>query len=496
MAAWTHDLIVIGGGAAGLSTASGCSQLGMKTALVEPHRMGGDCLYYGCVPSKSLLRTAAVARGIRDAGDFGLSVSALPRGEGGPADYKPIAERIRGIIGAIAPHDSPDRFRSLGVEVFEQGALFSDPHTLVLDDGKRISARSIVLATGSRPRVLPVPGIEEAGYITNIDIFSLESLPSSLAIIGGGPIGVEMGQAMARLGVRVSIIEAAPHILIREDEDMAAIIRERLVKEGVTLVEGVSVEGVSAEAVSGQDAGGLKTLKLSDGSELKAEEILMAAGRVGNTENLNIAASGVEVERGFFKVDDRLRTASCHIMALGDCNGRYLFTHAAGSEASLAVRRLAFHLPGRMDYRALPWVTYTEPELASVGLNEVRAREAGTEYRVVSVEMADNDRARAEGETEGRMKILYDGKKRVLGVQIAGPHAGEMLMPGVFAVSEGWKLGKFLGPVYPYPTVSEMYKSAAGKVLGPALFNDRVRTILRLLFRYRGEGPKEEASHE
>lgn len=496
MSARTHDLIVVGGGAAGLSTASGCSQLGMKTALVEPRRMGGDCLFYGCVPSKSLLRTAAVARSFRDAADFGLSVPIQSDTAGRPVQYKPIVGRIRDIIGAIEPHDSPDRFRSLGVEVFEQGARFSDPHTLVLDDGARISARNIVLATGSRPKILPVPGIDEAGYITNMDIFSLDSLPASLAIIGGGPIGVEMGQAMARLGVGVTIIEAAPRILFREDEDMAAVIRDRLASEGVSIIEGVTVAAVAAENLSAEGASPGKTLTLSDGSVLKATEILMAAGRIGNTEDLNIAAAGVEVERGFFKVDDRLRTAAGHIMAVGDCNGRYLFTHAAGAEASLAVRRLALHLPGRIDYRALPWVTYTEPELASVGLNELRAREAGTDYRAVTVEMTGNDRARAEGETGGRMKILYDGKKRVLGVQIAGPHAGEMLMPGVFAVSEGWKIGKLLGPVFPYPTVSEIYKTAAGKVLGPALFNDRVRGILRFLFRYRGEGPKRENSYE
>lgn len=484
MARWTHDLIVIGGGAAGLSTASGCAQLGMRTALVEPYRTGGDCLYHGCVPSKSLLRTASAARTIADAGSFGLA--APLRGDGAPGsrprDYAPIRERIGGIIGAIAPHDSPGRFRSLGVEVLEQAARFADPHTLTLDDGRRISARSIVLATGSRPLIVPVPGLEEAGYITNLDIFSLERLPASLTIIGGGPIGVEMGQAMTRLGVRVTILENAPHILSREDDDMAAVIRERLVSEGARVFEGVTAVSVRSEQ-------GKKTVLLSDGEEVEAQEILVAAGRRGNIEELGLEAAGVETDRGFVRVDASLRTSVRHIMAVGDCNGRYLFTHAAGAEASLAVRRLALRLPGTMNYRAFPWVTYTEPELASVGLNEKRAREAGVWYRSVMVEMSGNDRARTEGEISGRMKILYDRRKRVLGVQIAGPHAGEMLMPAVFAVSGRWKLGKLLGPVYPYPTVSELYKAAAGTVLAPALFNERVRSFLRLLFGYRGSGP-------
>jgi pyruvate/2-oxoglutarate dehydrogenase complex dihydrolipoamide dehydrogenase (E3) component len=485
MSKWSHDIIIIGGGAAGLSAASGCSQLGMKTALIEPHKTGGDCLYHGCVPSKSLLKSASVLMSLRKAEDYGFPglLSSIPTG--GPVlplDYKPVKERIAGIIGSIAPHDSPERFRSLGVEVIQETALFEDAHTLKLSGGRKISAAKMVLATGSRPRILPIPGLEEAGFITNIDIFSLEKLPASLAIIGGGPIGVEMGQAMTRLGVKVTIIEAGAHILPREDEDMAAIIRERLREEGVEVREGVGASGVSLN-------GKKKAVTLSDRSTVEAEEILMAAGRAGNSENLNVEAAGIAVERGFFKVDESLRTSARHIMAIGDCNGKFLFTHAAGAEASLVVRRLALHLPGKMNYSALPWVTYTEPELASAGFNEERAKADGLSYHLVEAPMSGNDRARAEGETGGKMKILYNSRKQIIGVQIAGPHAGEMLMPAVRAVSEKWKLGKLLGPIYPYPTVSEIYKSAAGKVLGPALFNERVRKILKFLFRYSGTGP-------
>lgn len=494
MARYTHDVIIIGGGAAGLSAASGCAQLGMRTALVEPGRTGGDCLYYGCVPSKSLLRTAAAAAAVRNAHEYGLDSMSYAR-KGNPVDFSPVSARIKGIIDSIAPHDSPERFRSLGVEMILQKAVFMDSRTLQLAEGRLVSAKNIVLATGSRPRILPIPGIEEAGYITNLDVFSLKKLPSSLVVIGGGPIGMEIGQAMTRLGVKVTILEAGPHILPREDPDMAAIIRERLEKEGASVLEG---SGAAAAGAKVKD--GLKIVSLKDGSQVEAEEILMAAGRIGNTENLNIEASGVKVEKGYFTVDNKLRTSVKHILAIGDCNGKYQFTHAAGAEASLLVKRLALRLPGSMNYSSIPWVTYTEPELASAGLNEMRAKEAGIEYSVVSAEMTDSDRARAEGETAGKMKILYNRKKQVLGVQIAGPHAGEMLMPGVMACSEKWKLGKFLKYVYPYPTVSEMYKIAAGRVLGPALFNDRVRKILRIIFRYRGTGPvkdkRQEVKHE
>lgn len=491
MARYTHDIIILGGGAAGLSTASGCAQLGMRTALIEPEKTGGDCLYYGCVPSKSLIRTAAVAWGIQNAGEFGIKIPGIGMGrgeKGSPVQFEPVAGRISGIIESIAPHDSPERFRSLGVEVILQRAEFKDSHTLILSDKRVISARNIVLATGSRPRVPDIPGLNEAGFITNIDVFSLKKLPASLIIMGGGPIGIELGQSLNRLGTAVTILETNPQILPREDADMAEIIRKNLEKEGAVIYEGVAASGVSIR-------GGMKTVLLSDGRKIEAEEILMAAGRIGNTENLNIQAAGVKVERGYFTVDKKLRTSVKHISAIGDCNGQYQFTHAAGAEASFLIRKLALHLPGTMDYSAVPWVTYTDPELASAGYNETRAREAGLDYGVISVPMTASDRARAEGETSGKIKILYNRKKQVLGVQIAGPHAGELLMPGVFAVAEKSKLGWFLKYIYPYPTVSEIYKTAAGKVLGPALFNDRVRSILKLAFGYRGSGPRKEINN-
>ncbi len=472
----THDVIIIGGGSGGLSTAYGCAGLGMKTALIEPNAMGGDCLHYGCVPSKSLLRSASAAALIRNSQDYGLDPVARPAWT-----YRLVADRTADIIKSIEIHDSAQRYRSLGVEVYQQRARFIDPYALKLDDGSIISASRIVLATGSRPMIPPILGLKETGYITNLDVFTLDTLPSSLAVIGGGPIGVELGQALLRLGVKVAIIETAPHILPREDHDIAAVLREQLVKEGAEIIEGRSVVSISPGE-------GGSTSTLDDGRVITSQQILVAAGRIGNTEDLAVERAGIQVTKGFFKTDARLRTTAGHILAVGDCNGKYLFTHVAGAEASLAVRRIALKLPGRMKYHAVPWVTYTEPEIASVGLNEQRAVDNKISYRTVTVDMSELDRARTEGATEGFMKILYNSKYQVLGVQAAGPHVGELLMSGVHAVENRWKIGKFLKPIYPYPTVSEAYKRAASKVMGPKLFNPRVRRMLRLAFRYRGEG--------
>ncbi|NCN04648.1 MAG: FAD-dependent oxidoreductase [Spirochaetales bacterium] len=490
MKKYTHDLIILGGGAAGLSAASGCAQLGMKVALIEPHKTGGDCLYHGCVPSKTLIRSAAAAQAFRDWERFGIEFpesglgSVGSRGSMGLARTEGINDRIRKVIQTIEPNDSPERFRGLGVEVFEEAAVFEDAYSLRTTTGVRVSAKKILLATGSRPRVPPIPGLAEVGYITNLDVFSLEKLPPSLITLGGGPIGIELSQSLARLGVKVTIIEAALSILPREDADLSKVVHARLEEEGITIQTGRLA--VKVESPSGDKNQTKKRVILDDGNSFEADEILVAIGRIGNTENLEIEKAGVRVERGFFPVDDQLRTNKKHILAIGDCNGQYLFTPVAGAEGSLAVRKFALGLPGKISYSAVPWVTYCEPELASVGLNEQAAKTAGLSFQTLVVEMGGNDRALAEGETAGRAKFLIDPKQRVIGVQLLGPHAGEMLLPGVFAVKERWKIGRFLGPLYPYPTVSEVYKRVAGQLLGPKLFNPRVRKILRLLKGFRG----------
>lgn len=480
MARFSHDVIILGGGSGGLTAAAGCAQLGMKTALIDKERLGGDCLHYGCVPSKTLIRTATIAQQAREAPRFGL-----PSVEVGAIDMAAVNARIAGVIEGIAEHDSPERFGKLGAEVFLGHAEFTSPHEIRLDGSETLSAPKIILATGSSPRVIPFPGLDDAGYITNLDAFSLERLPQRLVTIGAGPIGLELSQAFARLGSSVTVVDIAPQVLPREDADMAEIVAARAASDGVAFRLGAKIDRVERD-------GSAKRVVLTnaEGAEetIEADEILVAVGRQGNTEGLGLEAAGVEVEKSFATVNSKLQTSQKHILAVGDVNGRFLFTHIAGAEGSLAVRRVALHAGGSMDYRTVPWVTYTEPELASVGYNEARAKEAGVDYRCVVESYASNDRARAEDETEGRIKILLDGKDRVIGTQIAGLHAGELLAPSLFAVSSRWKARELMGVTYPYPTLSELHRKAVSGYMAPRLFNDRIRGLLRFFFRYRGGG--------
>jgi pyruvate/2-oxoglutarate dehydrogenase complex dihydrolipoamide dehydrogenase (E3) component len=487
----THDVIILGGGSGGLVVAAGCAQLGLKTALVEKVvRLGGDCLCYGCVPSKSFLKSAAVRQYARDAERFGLPAPGLP-----PVDLGRVMDRVQGVIDTVAVHDSPQRFEKLGAEVLFATPRFRSPHEIELHDGRLLSARSIVLATGSSPRAVPIPGLAESGYLTSLTVFSQRQLPGRLITIGAGPIGLELSQGYLRLGSKVTVIDIAPQVLPVEDEDMAALVQRRMEAEGATFFLGAKVERVSAPPGSESTAIAPRTVKLRDreGREqaIEGDALLLAVGRQGNTEGLDLENAGVEVQGGFVKTDDRLATSRKNILAVGDCSGGLLFTHVAGAEGSVAVRRTAFRLPARMSYAHVPWVTYTDPEIASVGLNEKRAREAGVEVSVVSAEFRDNDRAQTEGEAEGRIKILLDRRGRIVGTQLGGLHAGELLAPAIQAVRHGAKMGEFLSPIYPYPTLSEIYRKAAGNYYGPKVFNPRVRRLLRFFFHYRGSGPEQ-----
>jgi pyruvate/2-oxoglutarate dehydrogenase complex dihydrolipoamide dehydrogenase (E3) component len=396
-----------------------------------------------------------------------------------------VNKRVQSVIGTIAHHDSPERFESLGAEVLFGSPTFTSPHEVDLD-GQSLSARSIIIATGSSPRTVPIPGLEEAGFITNLDIFSLSTRPNRLIVIGAGPIGVEMSQAFTRLGTAVTLLDLAPQILPKEDADMTTFVENRLREEGADLRLSVSVKRVETE-------GSTKRVVIDkDGVEdvVEGDEILLSAGRQGNTSELALENAGVSVERSYIQTDSKLRSSQKHILAVGDCNGRFLFTHVAGAEGSVAVRRAALRVGGTMSYQSVPWCTYTDPELASVGYNEMRAKEAGIDYDVVSESFSAVDRAHAEGESEGVIKILIDRKGRIIGTQIAGHHAGELLLPSLFAASQNWKLRKTMSPIIPYPTMGEIHRKAASSYYAPKLFNDRVRGILRFFFRYKGSGPK------
>jgi pyruvate/2-oxoglutarate dehydrogenase complex dihydrolipoamide dehydrogenase (E3) component len=430
------------------------------------------------VPSKTLIKAAKVQQFARDRERYGLPPVDVPA-----ADLGKVMKHVHDVIDRIAVHDSPERFRSLGAEVIFGEPELVSPHEVRVD-GKILSARTIVLATGSSPFVPPIPGLAETGYITNVDVFSLTDMPDHLITIGAGPIGVELSQSFLRLGAKVTLFDAAPRILPREDEDVSELMKQRLEAEGAQVFAGCKIEKVSTTSpnrkkVEFVDSQGKRTT-------VEGDEILAAIGRMGNGDSLNPANAGLETTRGFFSVEADLTTNQKSIMAVGDANGTHLFTHVAGSEGSLAVRKIVFRLPIKMHYENVPWVTYTDPEIASVGYNETRAGEAGIDYTIVESEYGETDRAQAEAEPEGKIKILLDGKGRVIGTQIVGIHAGELLIPSILAVNNKFKLMNLYAPIFPYPTLSETYKKAAAGYFSPKIFNRRVRRVLKTVFGYRG----------
>lgn len=477
MAEYDYDIGVIGGGAAGLTVAAGASQLGVKTLLIEKEaKLGGDCLHYGCVPSKTLIKSASVYHKMRTAEHYGLPKVNLP-----PVDFRQVAARIKSVIDTIQVHDSEERFCGLGVKVEYGNASFVDEH-LVEFNGKRVSAKFWLIATGSEPAAPSVPGLEDVGYWTNKDIFSLDTLPKSLLVFGGGPIACEMAQAFSRLGSEVRVLQRSCQILSKEDEDMAKVVQEGFAQEGIGLE--LCANTKKFRTVNN----GVEVVFEHEGKTLtaQAEKILVAAGRKPNVEGLKLENAGVEYDRRGVKVDKRLRTSQKHIFAAGDVVGKYQFTHAAGYEGGIVISNAVFRLPRKVDYTWLPWCTYTEPELASVGMNEKRAREAGVEYTVWQEDFMNNDRAQAEGATAGKVKLLLDKKEKPLGVQIVGPHAGELAAEWVAALNAKVGLSTMASAVHPYPTVNEINKRVAGKVLSTKLFSDKVRKTLGFIFDYKG----------
>jgi pyruvate/2-oxoglutarate dehydrogenase complex dihydrolipoamide dehydrogenase (E3) component len=480
MGAYDFDIGILGGGAAGLTVAAGAAQFGARTLLVEKSpRLGGDCLHCGCVPSKTLIRTAGVRALIRRAPAFGL-----PPAETGPVDLGAVMDRVAGVIAAIQEHDSPERFCSLGADVRFGPARFLDEHA-VEHDGKRVSARAWVVATGSRPALPPVPGLDAVPFWTNENVFAQRRLPARLLVLGGGPIGVELAQAFARLGSRATVVEFLDQLLGPEDEDVAAIVRARLEAEGLELLTGTKAvrverrgEGVALAVAPARGAGGERTLE--------ADALLVATGRRPNVEGLGLEAAGVTFTPKGIPTDARMRTNRKHIYAVGDVNGVLPFTHVAGYEGGIALANAVLRLPRRADYALVPWCTYTDPEVASIGLNEKRARSAGVAYRVLEEPFAANDRALAEGEPAGKIKVLVSPAGKILGCQIVGARAGELIHEWVAVMNGRLKLATVAGAVHAYPTLAEISKRAAGGYFATKLFSDRTRGLLHLLFGLKG----------
>jgi pyruvate/2-oxoglutarate dehydrogenase complex dihydrolipoamide dehydrogenase (E3) component len=464
------DICVIGGGSAGLSVAAGASQMGAKTVLIEGHKMGGDCLNTGCVPSKSLLAASKIAQNVRKGARFGL-------GDTSPQIDFAIAQRyVAEVIARIAPNDSVERFTGLGCTVIESPAKFLDSRT-VSAGNKLITARRFVIATGSQPYVPPIPGLDKAHFFTNESIFENKELPSHLIVIGAGPIGCEMAQAHRRMGSRVTVLDLA-RMLPKDDPEAVDVIRQVFLAEGIETTEPAQIVRVE------KCDGGLAIVLAENGGERRVEgsHLLVATGRRPNLRRLNLEAAGVKFSLKGIEVDSRLRTSNKRIFAAGDVIGQYQFTHMASYHAGIILRNALFRLPAKNNPRALPWITYTDPELSHVGLTELEARSSyGDSIRVLSSEFWHNDRAQAEGTTDGFLKAIVTKHGKILGATIVGAHAGELILPWVLAISKELKIGDMAGLIAPYPTLSEISKRAAGSYYTPSQFSSRTRKLVRFL---------------
>lgn len=448
-----YNLLVIGGGSAGLVSAVGAAGVGAKVALVEKNLLGGDCLNVGCVPSKTIIRSASVIGAVRRAAALGVDVPA-----GTTADFEAVMARMRRIRSDISHHDSAQRFAGLGIDVFFGDGRFNGPNTFEVG-GQTISFKKAVIATGSRPAVVPIPGLEEAGFQTNESVFyTLTGLPRRLAVIGAGPIGAELAQSFQRFGSQVTLFDVLPQVLGREDADAAAVVAQALRADGIALCLGASIHEVR------RDGRGKVIVFERDGQQLETavDEILLATGRRPNVEGLDLEAAGVAYDRTGVTVNDRLQTTNRNIYAAGDVALKYQFTHTADAAARIVIQNALFL--GRKTFSALtiPWVTYTDPEVAQVGLYEHAARAGGVAYDSYRIDFKDTDRGRADGIEDGFVKILtVKGKDTILGATIVGPHAGELISEVTLAMVTGAGLGTLTQVIHPYPTLSEAVRKAA-----------------------------------
>jgi pyruvate/2-oxoglutarate dehydrogenase complex dihydrolipoamide dehydrogenase (E3) component len=463
------DLAVIGAGSGGLSVAAAAAQFGQRVVLFEKGEMGGDCLNYGCVPSKALLAAAKQAQAMRSGAQFGIAPVE-------PAvDFAAVRAHVQRAIAAIAPHDSQERFEKLGVTVIRAAARFRDARSLAAA-GEVFTARRFVVATGSRPAIPPVPGLSELSYLTNETLFANQTLPRHLLVLGAGPIGLEMAQAHRRLGAAVTVVEARQP-LAQDDPELSAVVLERLAAEGVEILSGRAV----AQAGNGPDG---VWLELEGGQRLVGSHLLVAAGRRPNVEDLGLEAAGIAVTPKGITVDAGLRTSNRRVYAVGDVAGGR-FTHEAGYQAGIVIRNALFGLPARAR-AGMPHVIYTDPELAQAGLTEAEARAIhGEKVKLARWTFAGNDRAQAEGRTEGLVKIVTGPRGRILGAGVAGPGAGELVQPWILALDRGLKIGAMATPVLPYPTRGEAGRRAAVNYFQDLASNRLVRAVIWLVSTVR-----------
>lgn len=462
-----YDLAIIGAGSGGLSVAAAAAQFGQKVILFEKGKMGGDCLNYGCVPSKALIAAAKHAHVFRTSGPYGIA-AAEPK-----VDFKKVRDHIRKVIAAIEPHDSAARFEKLGVKVVLGAAKFRDAKTLE-SGGSIFPAKRIVIATGSRPAVPAIPGLETVAYFTNETIFENSVLPKHLIIIGGGAIGMELAQAHRRLGSAVTVIEAFTP-LAKDDPELAAVVLESLRRDGVKIFAETAIKKIS-KAKSGI------AIETAGHGKITGSHLLVATGRAANVEGLNLEAAGVVYTAKGVTVDKGLRTSQKHIYAIGDVAGGLQFTHVANYHAGLVIRNTLFRLPVSNRCDIIPHVTFSEPELAQVGFTEAQAlKDYGPSIKVVRWPFLDNDRAQAEGKTTGLIKAVIGKRGRILGVGIVGANAGEVIQPWVLAMNEGLKIRAIAGMVAPYPTLGEINRRVAVNYFSGLASNPWLRRVIRLV---------------
>ena len=463
------DICVIGAGSGGLSLAAGAVQMGAKVVMLESHKMGGDCLNFGCVPSKALIAAGKQAHAMRTGEKYGVA-AVEPE-----VDYAASKDHVRSVIETIEPVDSQERFEGLGVHVIREFGKFISKDEVQAGD-KIIKARRFVVATGSRPFVPPIPGIENVPYETNETIFDLRDKPEHLIVIGGGPIGMEMAQAHLRLGCKVTVIEGFK-AFGKDDPEMAAVVLDKLRDEGLEIVEGAQASNVSGEL-------GNITVETKDGQKITGSHLLMAVGRIANIEELDLDKAGIEYDRAI-KVGADLRTTNKKVYAIGDVAGSFQFTHVAGYHAATIIRSILFGLPAKTRDDHVPWATYTDPELAQVGLTEAQAKDKfGDKLEVVRFPYHENDRAIAERKTAGLIKVMIV-KGRPVGASIAGAQAGELIGLWALVIANKLKIGAVAGMIAPYPTLGEISKRAAGVYYTPRLFeSDGVKKVVRFVQRW------------
>lgn len=467
------DICVIGAGSGGLSVAAGASQMGAPTVLIERHLMGGDCLNSGCVPSKALLAAGAAAHASRHRSKFGVA-DVEPQVDGAA-----VQAHVRSVIDAIAPMDSVERFEGLGVNVIQGHGKFTSPTTVEVND-KRVEARRFVLATGSTAAVPSIPGIEETPYYTNETIFSAQPFPKQLIVIGGGPIGCELAQAHRRLGVEVTLLELFT-IMPKDDAELVDVVRQSMIADGIDIREGVKISRVE------KSGDGVAVILDVDGAEERVEgsDLLLATGRRPVVQGLGLDEAGIDYTDKGIKVDAGLRTSNRKVYAMGDCTGGLQFTHVAGYHAGVIIKSTLFWLPSKADHTKVPWVTYTSPELAHVGLNEEQARaQHGDGIRILRWPFHENDRAQAERRTSGMIKAIVTKRGQVLGASVVGPAAGEIILTWVMALNANVKIGTMASMIAPYPTFSEVTKRAAGSFYTPSLFSERTKAIVGFLRKF------------